>query len=256
MSIRINLEGRIALVTGATGKLGGALVRTLAQCGADIGIHFFQNSGKARRLQAGVNALGRRACLVSGDVGELDAVLAMRDMLQRDLGDPDIVIANAVARIPSWETVLDEEPANYEAQFRSCVLHSVYMAKVFIPAMKKKGWGRFIGINTDAAMQTAPGQSAYASAKRGMDGVNRVLAREVGKYGITVNQVAPGWMITEDGQDSNTPEHAAYEQTVPLGRRGHAREVSYTVAFLASDLASFITGAYIPVCGGTVLPAI
>ena len=128
------------------------------------------------------------------------------------------------------------------------------MAKAFVPAMTCRKWGRIIGINTECAMLNMPNQSAYVSGKRGMDGLLRVLAREVGEYGVTVNQVAPGWTISENKADTAAQEN--YRKNVPLRRRGTDREVAGVVAFLASDLASFITGAFIPVCGGNVMPAI
>src|SRR5690606_35850276 len=108
-----------------------------------------------------------------------------------------IVIACAVSQVHPWSTVLEEDPADYEDQFRSCVMQNVHLAKAFVPAMKEKGWGRYIGINSECSMQMDETQSAYASAKRGMDGLLRVLAREVGPKGVTVNQVAPGWTISE-----------------------------------------------------------
>jgi 3-oxoacyl-[acyl-carrier protein] reductase len=89
-----------------------------------------------------------------------------------------------------------------------------------------------------------------------MDGVLRVLAREVGRHGVTVNQVAPGWTISENRPDGGTEYEEQYRKGVPLQRRGEAQEIANVVAFLASDLASYITGAYIPVCGGNVMPAI
>ena len=89
-----------------------------------------------------------------------------------------------------------------------------------------------------------------------MDGVLRVLAKEIGPYQITVNQVAPGWTITERVRDEGTARQEAYESAVPLRRRGEDQEVAHVVAFLASDLASYITGAYIPVCGGHLMPTI
>jgi 3-oxoacyl-[acyl-carrier protein] reductase len=89
-----------------------------------------------------------------------------------------------------------------------------------------------------------------------MDGVLRVLAREIGPHQITVNQVAPGWTITERVRREGTHRQEAYEAAVPLKRRGEDQEIAHVVAFLASDLASYITGAYIPVCGGNVMPAI
>jgi 3-oxoacyl-[acyl-carrier protein] reductase len=114
--------------------------------------------------------------------------------------------------------------------------------------------GRVVAISTECALQNLPTQSAYVSGKRGMDGVLRCLAREVGEHGITVNQVAPGWTVSEDRPASKRP--LSYLNSVPLKRWGADQEIANVVAFLASDLASFITGAFIPVCGGNVMPAI
>ena len=99
-------------------------------------------------------------------------------------------------------------------------------------------------------------QSAYGSAKRAMDGILRVLAKEIGPHQITVNQVAPGWTISERDREAGTEIQEEYARAVPLRRRGTDQEVANVVAFLASDLASFITGAYVPVCGGIVMPTI
>jgi 3-oxoacyl-[acyl-carrier protein] reductase len=152
--------------------------------------------------------------------------------------------------------VLEQSLEDFDSQFRSCVMHNVHMVKAFAPRMIEKGWGRVIGINTECAMQCFAGQAAYASAKRGMDGVFRVLARELGPHGITVNQVAPGWMVSEKYRTEGTESQPDYESLVPLRRRGTDQDVANAVAFLASDLAEFITGAYIPVCGGNVMPTI
>jgi 3-oxoacyl-[acyl-carrier protein] reductase len=164
-------------------------------------------------------------------------------------------VCNAVAQY-QWKSVLEQPIEDYESQFRSSVLHAVIAAQTFVPAMIKRRYGRIIALNTEAAMQNFPAQSAYVSGKRGMDGLLRVLAREVGEHQITVNQVAPGWMISEDVRAAGTERQKYYESQIPLRHRGSDQDVANLVAFLASDLASFITGAFIPVCGGNVMPAI
>jgi 3-oxoacyl-[acyl-carrier protein] reductase len=179
----------------------------------------------------------------------------MRDAIAATLGDPDIIVNNAVSQY-AWTTVLEQAPEDYESQFRSCVMQNVNMAKAFVPAMMCKGYGRVIGINTECAMQNAPSQSAYVAGKRGMDGVLRILAKEIGEHQITVNQVAPGWTISERVRNEGSEIQTAYQASVPLKRRGEDQEIANVVAFLASDLSSFITGAYIPVCGGNVMPCI
>ena len=126
------------------------------------------------------------------------SLLAMKSQILAVMGKaPEIIVNNAVIQY-KWVNVLAQDPADYESQFRSCVLHNVLMAQTFVPAMIEKQWGRVIAINTECAMQNFPNQSAYVSGKRGMDGVLRVLAKEIGAHQITVNQVAPGWMISEN----------------------------------------------------------
>lgn len=253
--MEINLTGKIAVITGATGELGRVMVRTLAKCGADVAIHYHRNEEKAKELLREVESLSRKAVIVQADITDLKSVMKMRDMIVSGLGKPDIIVDNAVIQY-TWKPVLEQAPEDYESQFRSCVMQNVLMAKAFIPFMIEKKAGRFIAINTETAMQCNIGQSAYASGKRGMDGVIRSLAREVAEHQITVNQVAPGYTVSDRDRLNGTENNSNYVKMVPMGRRGTDQEVANMVAFLASDLASFTTGAYIPVNGGTVMPTI
>ena len=247
----VDLRGKIALVTGGSGQLGRTIVRTLAGAGADVAIHYHRNAVKAAELRDEIVLAGGRAATVQADIADAQSVAAMKDDVTRSLGAPGIIVDNAVSQY-TWKPVLEQRQEDYESQFRSCVLQNVLMAQAFVPAMIAAGWGRVVAINTECAMQCFPSQSAYVAGKRGMDGVLRVLAKEIGEHGITVNQVAPGWMLSEDSTDLAP----SYSERVPLKHRGTDRDVANVVAFLASDLAAFVTGAFIPVCGGTVMPAI
>jgi len=253
--VNIDLSGKVAVVTGASGELGRVMARTLAKCGADVAVHYLRNAEKAAEVKAEVEALGVRSMTVQADITVADSVFAMQRAVTEQLGDADIIVNNAVIQY-DWVCVLDQAIEDYEGQFRSCVLHNVLMAKAFVPAMIAKGGGRIVAISTECAMQNVPSQSAYVSGKRGMDGVLRVLAREIGQHNITVNQVAPGWTISDKYRETGTERQEAYEANVPLRRRGEDQDIANAVAFLASDLAGFITGAYVPVCGGNVMPAI
>ena len=253
--VTIDLSGKLAVITGASGELGRVMARTLAAAGADIAVHYHHGADRAENLVQELRKISVNANAFTADVGDLFSVLRMKQEIFTTMGAPDIIVDAAVVQYQPWTSVLEQPTKDYESQFRSCVLHNVNMAKAFVPAMKEKGWGRFIGINTECAMQCFPGQSAYAAAKRGMDGALRVLAKEVGEYGITVNQIAPGWTISdnwlrEPGDDSE------YISRVPLKRRGSDQEIANAVLFLASDLSSFITGVYLPVCGGNEMPGI
>lgn len=250
--IALDLRGHTALVTGASGQLGRVMAQTLAQAGANVAIHFLSHADNAGEVRREAEKAGVRAIIVQADVTRREEVLQMRDEVRRELGDPDIIVNNAVIQF-DWTSVLNQPEADFESQFRSSVLQNVFMAQAFVPAMVERGGGRVIAISTECAVQNLPGQAAYASGKRGMDGVLRVLAREVGQHGITVNQVAPGWTISERVRREGTISQPEYEAGIPLRRRGEDREIANVVAFLASPLASYVTGAFIPVCGGNVM---
>ncbi|WP_397343989.1 SDR family NAD(P)-dependent oxidoreductase [Paenibacillus sp. Y412MC10] len=253
--ISIDLTGKTALITGASGQLGRVMARTLARAGADVAVHYRGNEQKALELKQEIEALGRRCIAVQADITDAESVTAMRDRLLGEWQAIDIVVANAVIQY-EWTSVLNQPVEDYQSQFESCVLQNVLLAKAFIPSMIERKQGRMIGINTECSMQNFPGQSAYVAGKRGMDGVYRVLAKEVGEHNITVNQVAPGWTISDRDRENNTEVSEGYSSSVPLKRRGTDQEIANAVLFLASDLSSFITGAYIPVNGGNVMPAI
>jgi len=253
--LSIDLSGKVALVTGGSGQLGRVMVRTLARCGAAVAVHYKRNQAKAESLVAEIMAAGGRAMAVQADVTDQASVLAMRDAVGKALGAPHIIVNNAVEQY-KWTTVLDQGVADFESQFRACVMQNVLMAKAFVPAMIERKWGRIVAISTDCAMECLPSQSAYTAGKRGMDAVLKVLAREIGEHGITVNEVAPGWTISDRDRDKGTEVQPEYAKMIPLRRRGTDAEIANVVAFLASDLASFVTGAFVPVCGGKAMSAL
>lgn len=253
--MKIDLSGKTALVTGASGQLGRVMVRTLAECGADIILHYHNNEAKAKELSEEIEKTGRRVFIAQADITDFNSILRMKKTITDNFKLPDIIVDNAVIQY-KWTTILEQSPEDYESQYKSCVMQNVYMAKAFIPPMIEKKAGRFIGINTECSMMNFPTQSAYVAGKRGMDGVMRILAKEIGEHQITVNQVAPGWTISDNDRLWGTEYSKEYCEKVPLKRRGTDQEIANVVAFLASDLASFITGAYIPVCGGNVMPTI
>jgi len=253
--LSIDLSGKLAVVTGASGELGRVIARTLAEAGADVAVHYRGALEKAEATAETVRAAGRRTMIVQADITDQDSVFAMRDAIGAELGSPDIIVNNAVIQY-KWVSVLEQALEDYDGQYKSCVIQGVLMAKAFVPAMVDQKWGRVIATNTECAMQTFAGQSAYVSGKRGMDGVYRVLAKEVGEHEITVNQVAPGYMISDRARASGNERVESYEKNVPMKRRGEDKDIANAVAFLASDLANFITGVYLPVCGGNVMPRI
>lgn len=251
----IDLTDKVALVTGATGQLGRVMVRSLASCGADVVIHYRNNASKAQELADEIQSTGRRALVVQADVTNAESVTQLKAQVMDHFGKLDILVANAVSQY-KWTSILEQPTEDYLDQFQTCVMQSVLLTKAFVPQMIERKHGRIIGINTECSMQMFPNQSAYVAGKRGMDGLYRILAKEIGVHQITVNQVAPGWTISDADRENHSERNAAYESSVPLRRRGTDQEIANAVVFLASDLASFITGAFVPVCGGNVMPTI
>lgn len=260
--MKIDLLNKLAVITGASGELGRAMARTLAGCGADVVLHYHQNRSKAEELRCELTAMGVRSMAVQADVTDPASIMTMRDAIVAQLGHAHIIVNNAVV-IYEHKSILEQPLEDYDGQYRSCVLQNVAMAKAFVPGMIANNYGRVIATSTIEAMQNPDFSSAYVSGKRGMDGVLRVLAREVGEHQITVNQIAPGWTNSERVRTTVEHGNPAYEQSlaryaerVPMKRMGTDQEVANVVAFLASDLASYVTGVFIPVAGGLIMPAI
>ena len=222
-----------------------------------IAIHYFRHQVHARELLEELTALGTRVMTVQADVTQPESVDAMREAIVQTLGSPHIVVNNAVIQYQPWTSVLEQPIADYESQFRSSVLQNVLMAKAFVPEMRRHRYGRFIAISTECVMQHLAGQSAYVAGKRGMDGVLRVLAQgNRSRLRSRSTRWHPAGRSPNAMRREGTQRQEAYESAVPLRRRGEDQDIANVVAFLASDLASYITGAYIPVCGGHVMPAI
>jgi len=249
--------GHVALVTGGSGELGRVICRSLATCGAAVAVHYRSGSERAQAVVAEIEAAGGRALAVGGDVTDAEDIASMRDAIEAGLGTVDILVPNAVIQY-GWVSVLEQDLADYESQFRSCVQQSVLLAKAFVPGMRAKGWGRIVATNTECIMQCHEHQSAYVAGKGGLDRLLRVLAKEIGGDGITVNQVAPGWMISDKFRGDQAVDDSGYlaRNHTPLGHRGEDQDIANAVCFLASDLAKFITGVYLPVAGGNVMPCV
>lgn len=252
--IQIDLKGKIALVTGGSGQLGRVMARRLADAGADIIVHYHQNKAKADDLVEELTQKGVRAMAVQADITNAESVYNMQKETAA-FGSPDIVVNNAVIQY-KWVDVLEQDDKDFYSQFESTVMHNVYMFKAFAPAMLEKGSGKFVVINTECSMRCDPGAAAYSSAKRGLDGLCRSFAKEVGPKGITVNQIAPGWMITEAERERGATVTGPYVDCVPMKRRGTDEDIADAVLFFASSLSDYITGAYLSVSGGRVMPTI
>jgi 3-oxoacyl-[acyl-carrier protein] reductase len=245
----VDLSGRIALVTGASRSIGRAIALALASAGADILVGYQSAADAADSVVSQINGMGRQAQAIAGDLGDPGTP----DRLVRDcvaaFGGLDIVVNNAGITYNGptvgmedvdWDRVMN---ANLNAPFR--------LMRAALPHLASSRSGRIINISSVSGQSGTAGAAAYSASKAGLIGLTRAVAREVAGHGITVNAIAPGWVDTDMTRDFPADVLRRAERETPIGRLGTVHEVAAVAAFLASDAASYITGATISVNGGS-----
>jgi 3-oxoacyl-[acyl-carrier protein] reductase len=242
-----DLSGKTALITGASGGIGGAIARALHRQGAAV----LLAGTRQAALEALAAELGERARIHVADLADPAAPDALVKDAEAALGKLDILVNNAgltrdglAVRMKDedWQKVLD---VDLTAGFR--------LARAALRGMMRRRFGRIIGITSVVGVVGNPGQANYAAAKAGMIGLSKALAAEVATRGITVNCVAPGF-IASPMTDALTPEQRArIGGAIPMGRLGAPEDVAASVVFLASDQAGYITGQTIHVNGGMAM---
>jgi 3-oxoacyl-[acyl-carrier protein] reductase len=245
-------EQGTALVTGASRGLGAAIVARLAADGRPVAVGYHRGAEQAEHVVEQIRADGGTAAAFGADVTDEAAVADLVARVREQLGPVEVVVANATGPQPSiaveqvtWQDHLD--------QLTFFVKSPTLLLQATLPDLKHHGHGRFIQIGSDVTGRFLPGTSAYTAAKGAQLNLTKVWARELGRFGITVNLVAPGWIPVERHAGTADEDFESYRADVPIGRLGLPGDVAAAVSFLASTSAGFVTGEQIRVNGGHTL---
>ncbi|MBL4609096.1 3-oxoacyl-ACP reductase FabG [Halopseudomonas sp.] len=243
----MSIEGKVALVTGASRGIGQAIAHALAAKGAIV-VGTATSDAGAAAIAEKLSAAGYAGTGMKLDVRDPQSVSEVLDRVGKEFGAPAILVNNA--GITSDNLLMRMKDEEWD-DVVGTNLGSVYrLSKAVLRGMTKARWGRIINISSVVAGMGNAGQSNYAASKAGMEGFTRALAREVGSRAITVNAVAPGFIDTDMTKALNEGQRSAMLEQIPLGRLGQAEEIAAVVEFLTGESAGYITGAVIPVNGG------
>lgn len=245
------LEGKVALVTGASRGIGREIALTLAGYGADVIVNYNGSEDKANAVVKEIEAMGRRAVPVQCSVADYEACGRMiTDMLEL-FGHIDVLVNNAGITKDNLMIKMTEE--DFDAVIDTNLKGTFNTIKHMYRAFIKQRSGRIINLSSVSGVLGNPGQSNYAASKAGVIGLTKSMAKELASRNITVNAVAPGYIDTDMTQSMSETAREAVIAQIPLKRAGQPKDIAEMVAFLASDKAGYITGQIISVDGGMAI---
>ncbi|APX88363.1 3-oxoacyl-[acyl-carrier-protein] reductase [Brevirhabdus pacifica] len=242
-----DLSGKNALITGASGGIGGSIARALHGAGATVAL----SGTREAPLQELAQELGERAHVLPCNLSDAEAVEGLPKAAAAAMGSVDVLVNNAgITRDNLFMRMSDEEWASVlEVNLTS----TMRLCRGVMRGMMKARWGRIVNISSVVGATGNPGQANYAASKAGMVGMSKSIAYEVASRGITVNCVAPGFITTPMTEKLTDDQKAGILQQVPAGRMGEADEIGAAVLYLASPEAAYVTGATLHVNGGMAM---
>jgi 3-oxoacyl-[acyl-carrier protein] reductase len=237
-----------ALVTGASRGIGAATARALAADGWAVGVNYNRDSGGAESVVASIEEAGGRAIAVSADVSGEGAAEVMLARVADELGPALVLVNNAGVTADGLSMRLGDEAWNHVLEVN--LTAAFRLTRAVLGPMMRERFGRVINVSSVVGLRANPGQANYAAAKGGLIALTRTVAAEVGRRGITVNAVAPGLIETDLTREITSNGAAGLLASIPARRSGSPEEVAACIRFLASDQASYVNGAVLPVDGG------
>ncbi len=241
------LDGRIALVTGASQGIGRACALELTRAGATVALAA-RNETKLAEICSEIEALGGKSAAFSLDIAHEESIKACAKAVLERFGKVEVLVNNA--GITRDGLMLRMKRADWDDVLTTNLTGAFLLTQVLLSAMLKNRWGRVVNVSSVVGRTGQAGQVNYAASKAGLIGFTRAMAREVASRGVTVNAVAPGYIETPMTAVLDEKQRAAMLATIPLGRPGTDKEIAQAVAFLASDAAAYITGHVLDVNGG------
>ena len=251
LSDPLRLDGRRALITGASRGIGRATAEALAAAGAAVAINYARSADEAEALGARLRAHGAEVEVVQADVADAGQVEAMFAHLKARWDGVDIVVNNAAVTRDGFVMLM--APEAWDDVLAVNLRGAFLCARQALRPMIKRRWGRIVNVISPAALLGQDGAANYAAAKGGLLSFTRSLAREVGRYGITVNAVCPGLVDTRLIADMPATLRERHQQQIPLGRFGEPAEIAHAIRFLASPAASYVSGTTLAVDGGLTM---
>lgn len=247
----MKLQGKVALVTGAKDGIGRAISIAFADEGADVAL-VSRSITRADEVVREVEKRGRRACVVQADVSQRDSVQAMLEQIKAELGPVDILVNNAGLTRPAMLLKMTEEQWD---DIINVHLKGTFLCMQAVAGdMKARGYGRIINVTSSAGLQGTIGQVNYSAAKGGINALTKSAARELAKYGVTVNAISPFAITKMTEKIATDPTLSAkYTDRIPMGRFGQPEEMAGGFVFLASQDASYITGQILCIEGGMIM---
>ncbi len=245
------LEGKVALVTGASRGIGREIALTLAEYGADVIVNYNGSEEKAAQVKAEIEKLGRRAKMVQCSVADYEASRKMISDMLAVFGHIDILVNNAGITKDNLMIKMSED--DFDAVIDTNLKGTFNTIKHMYRAFLKQRAGRIINLSSVSGVLGNAGQANYAASKAGVIGLTKSMAKELASRNITVNAVAPGYIDTDMTQAMSDGAKEAIIAQIPLKRAGQTKDIAEMVAFLASDKASYITGQIISVDGGMAI---